>query len=160
MRDVYVVSHGRYAEGIVSGLNLLIGEQHAIQPICAYCGDIGSTAELVERLQRIAQETAGRGKELVIFTDMQGGSVNNTAVQLMVRYPHMHVVSGMNLIMLMAFCMSEQGETAARVQESIAMASDAMQYMNQLPELQAARAASFSNVQDDAVDFFTVESSR
>ncbi|MEQ9867086.1 PTS sugar transporter subunit IIA [Pectobacterium aroidearum] len=160
MREVYIASHGRYAEGTVSALNLLIGEDHAIQPICAYCGDIGSTAELAERFIEIAQESARRGNELVIFTDMQGGSVNNTAVQLMVKYPHMHVISGANLIMLMAFCMSENSDTAARVREAITMATEGMQYMNAVPELQAAREANFSAEQDGSDDFFTTELSQ
>lgn len=157
MRDVYIVSHGRYAEGIVSALNLLIGEDHEIQPICAYCGDIGSTAELAERFSEIVASSAQRGHELVIFTDMQGGSVNNTAVQLMVLHPHMHVVSGANLIMLMAFCMSENNDTAGRIQEAITMATEGMQYMNTVPELQAAREASFNRDQDGSDDFFAAE---
>ncbi|MEQ9889142.1 PTS sugar transporter subunit IIA [Pectobacterium zantedeschiae] len=157
MREIYIASHGRYAEGIVSALNLLIGEDHAIQPICAYCGDIGSTAELAECFSSIAQESARRGNELVIFTDMQGGSVNNTAVQLMVKYPHMHVISGVNLIMLMAFCLSENSDTAVRVREAITMAVEGMQYMNTIPELQAAREANFTPGQDSSDDFFTTE---
>lgn len=157
MRDVYIASHGRYAEGIVSALNLLVGEDHEIQPICAYCGDIGSTAELAECFREIAASSAQRGHELVIFTDMQGGSVNNTAVQLMVQHPHMHVVSGANLIMLMAFYLSENNDTTERVQESIAMATEGMQYMNTAPELQAAREASFNRDQDDSDYFFSAE---
>lgn len=157
MREVYIASHGRYAEGMISALNLLIGEDHAIQPICAYCGDIGSTAELAERFSKIAQESARRGNELVLFTDMQGGSVNNTAVQLMVKYPHMHVISGANLIMLMAFCLSESINTAERVNEAITMATEGMQYMNTVPALQAAREASFNTEPDDTDDFFTTE---
>lgn len=157
MRDVYIASHGRYAEGIVSALNLLVGEDHEIQPICAYCGDIGSTAELAECFRGIAASSAQRGHELVIFTDMQGGSVNNTAVQLMVQHPHMHVVSGANLIMLMAFYLSENNDTTERVQESIAMATEGMQYMNTAPELQAAREASFNRDQDDSDYFFSAE---
>ena len=160
MREVYIASHGRYAEGMISALNLLIGEDHAIQSICAYCGDIGSTAELAERFSEIAQESARRGNELVLFTDMQGGSVNNTAVQLMVKYPHMHVISGANLIMLMAFCMSESSNTAERVHEAITMATEGMQYMNTVPALQAAREASFNTKPDDTDDFFTTEPSQ
>lgn len=50
MREMYIATHGRYAEGIVSALNLLIGDDHGVTPVCAYCGEIESTAELVSAL--------------------------------------------------------------------------------------------------------------
>ncbi|MEQ9849508.1 PTS sugar transporter subunit IIA [Pectobacterium brasiliense] len=157
MREIYIASHGHYAEGIVSGLNLLIGDDHGITPICAYCGEIGSTAELAQRFEALAQESAYRGNEMVLFTDMQGGSVNNTAIQLMTTYSHIHVISGANLIMLMQFCMSELPDSAARIQESIAMATEAMQYMNDQPDIQQARQQTFSAGSDDIDDFLSSE---
>lgn len=158
MRDIYVASHGRYAEGIISALNLLVGEDHNITPVCAYCGEIGSTAELAERFEGMAQTAASAGNEVVIFTDMQGGSVNNTAVQLMVRHAHVHVVSGANLIMLMEFSLSEQANTSLRIKEAIQAASHAMQNMAELPEIVMARNASIKSEQADIEDFFLVES--
>ncbi|CAM7996648.1 PTS sugar transporter subunit IIA [Klebsiella quasipneumoniae] len=157
MREMYIATHGRYAEGIVSALNLLIGDDHGVTPVCAYCGEIESTAELAIRFDAIARQAAGRGNELVLFTDMPGGSVNNTAVQMMVKYPHAHVISGASLIMLMEFCMSEHAETAQRLQDAVAAASGAMQYMNQLPEIIAARQAAQHKTQDNIDDFFSEE---
>ncbi|UHC87677.1 PTS sugar transporter subunit IIA [Klebsiella michiganensis] len=157
MREMYIATHGRYAEGIVSALNLLIGDDHGVTPVCAYCGEIESTAELAIRFDAIARQAAGRGNELVLFTDMPGGSVNNTAIQMMVKYPHAHVISGASLIMLMEFCMSEHVETAQRLQDAVTAASGAMQYMNQLPEIIAARQAAQHKTQDNIDDFFAEE---
>lgn len=157
MREMYIATHGRYAEGIISALNLLVGDDHGVTPICAYCGDIGSTAELAVRFETIAQQAACRGKELVLFTDMPGGSVNNTAVQMLVKYPHAHVISGANLIMLMEFCLSEQTDTSLRILDAITAASSAMQYMNVQPEILSARQATQLTVVDDIDDFFTME---
>lgn len=158
MRDIYVASHGRYAEGIISALNLLIGEDHNITPVCAYCGDIGSTAELAARFEMLAQKAARTGNEVVIFTDMQGGSVNNTAVQLMVKHAHVQVVSGANLIMLMEFSMSEQANTSLRIKDAILAANNAMQNMAELPEIVMARHAPIQSEQADIEDFFQSES--
>ncbi|MCW2106586.1 UNVERIFIED_ORG: PTS system mannose-specific IIA component [Rahnella aquatilis] len=157
MREMYIATHGRYAEGIISGLNLLIGEDHSVTPICAYCGEIGSTAELAVRFEDFALQAAARGNELVLFTDMAGGSVNNTAIQMMMKYPHVHVISGVSLIMVMEFCMSEHSDTVQRIQDAIAAATDAMQYMNGLPEIIAARREITSVVQDNNDDFFSEE---
>lgn len=157
MREVYIASHGRYADGIVSGLNLLIGDDHGVTPICAYCGDIGSTTELAQHFERFAQGAASRGRELILFTDMQGGSVNNTAVQVMMQYPHMHVISGANLIMLMEFCMSEHDGTQQRLNDAISAAVQAMQHMNTLPEIRAARQTITASNNDNPDDFFAQE---
>ncbi|AGB80317.1 phosphotransferase system, mannose/fructose-specific component IIA [Enterobacteriaceae bacterium strain FGI 57] len=157
MRELYIATHGRYAEGIISALNLLVGDDHGVIPICAYCGEIGSTAELSSHFESIAQAAASRGNELVLFTDMPGGSVNNTAVQMLVKYPHAHVISGTNLIMMMEFCLSEQPETKLRIQDAVAAASNAMQYMNVDPEIIASRQATQPAALDDIADFFTLE---
>lgn len=157
MREMYIATHGRYAEGIISALNLLVGDDHGVTPICAYCGEIGSTDELAVRFEALAQQTLSQKKELVLFTDMPGGSVNNTAVQMLVKYPHVHVISGANLIMLMEFYLSEHTDTPSRLQDAIAAASDAMQYMNVQPEIIAARQAAQPAVDDDIDDFFATE---
>ena len=159
MRELYIATHGRYAEGIISALDLLVGDDHGVTPICAYCGEIGSTTELATRFEVIAQHSASRGNELVLFTDMPGGSVNNTAVQMLVKYPHINVISGANLIMLMEFCLSEQAETTSRIQDAIVAASGAMQYMNVDPEIIASRQAAQSAPVDDIDSFFTLEKS-
>ena len=159
MREMYIATHGRYAEGIVSALNLLIGNDHGVTPICAYCGEISSTAELATCFEDIARQAASHGNELVLFTDMPGGSVNNTAVQMMVNHPHAHVISGANLIMLMEFCMSEHPDTARRLEDAITAASEAMQYMNLQPEIISARQATQHKTEDDIDDFFAGEGS-
>ena len=157
MREIYIATHGRYAEGIISALDLLVGDDHGVTPICAYCGDIGSTAELAVRFDAIARQAASLGKELVLFTDMPGGSVNNTAVQMLAKYPDAHVISGANLIMLMEFCLSEHADTPSRIQDAVASASDAMQYMNQQPEIIALRQAKQPTDNNDMDDFFVTE---
>ncbi|MGL4684477.1 MAG: PTS sugar transporter subunit IIA [Hafnia alvei] len=157
MRELYIATHGRYAEGVISALNLLVGDDHGVTPICAYCGEIGSTAELAARFETIARQAASEGKELVLFTDMPGGSVNNTAVQMLVQHSHVHVVSGANLIMLMEFCLSEQSQTAPRIQDAIAAANCAMQYMNTDPEIIATRHTASPTAVDDVDDFFSEE---
>jgi mannose/fructose-specific phosphotransferase system component IIA len=157
MRELYIATHGRYAEGVISALNLLVGDDHGVTPICAYCGEIGSTADLAVRFETIARHAASKDKELVLFTDMPGGSVNNTAVQMLMKHSHVHVVSGANLIMLMEFCLSGQTQTASRIQEAIAAASSAMQYMNTDPEIIATRQTASPTAADDADDFFSEE---
>lgn len=76
---------------------------------------------------------------------------------MLVKYPHVHVISGASLIMLMEFCLSEQTDTPSRLQDAIAAASGAMQYMNVQPEILAARQAAQPAVDDDIDDFFATE---
>lgn len=157
MREIYIASHGEYARGIVSGLSLLIGDDHGVTPICAYCGDISNTAELEQYLDNLALDAAGRGNEVILFTDMLGGSVNNTAILVMMRHPQLHVIAGANLIMLMEFCLSELPTTALRITAAIAMATDAMCYVNRLPEILLAADSAAPDEHDNNDDFFSIK---
>jgi PTS system mannose-specific IIA component len=76
---------------------------------------------------------------------------------MLVKYPHAHVISGANLIMLMEFCLSEHTDTPSRIQDAVAAAGSAMQYMNDQPEIIAARQAAQPAVDDDIDDFFAME---
>ncbi|MBT9432622.1 PTS fructose transporter subunit IIA [Candidatus Sodalis endolongispinus] len=155
MQEIYVASHGEYAKGIVSALSLLIGDDHGVTPVCGYCGDISNTAELEQYQENVALLAAHRGNEVFLFTDMLGGSVNNTAILVMMRHPQLHVIAGANLIMLMEFCLSEEPATASRITAAIAMATDGMCYVNRLPEIVLAARSAAPGAPDHPDDFFT-----
>ena len=53
--------------------------------------------------------------------------------------------------------MSGHTDTALRLQDAFAAASGAMQYMNLLPEIMAARQATQHKTQDNIDDFFAGE---
>ncbi|EBG0271990.1 hypothetical protein FIF62_04760 [Salmonella enterica subsp. enterica] len=80
MRHVYVASHGPFARGLINSLSLLIGDEHGVTPVCAYDGDIVTTEQLEQTLENLIAQA--NGEEVVVFTDLLGGSINNSAAKV------------------------------------------------------------------------------
>ena len=74
MKHIYVASHGHFARGLVNSLSLLIGDEHGVIPVCAYDEDIVTTEQLEQTLEHLIVQA--NGDEVVIFTDLLGGSIN------------------------------------------------------------------------------------
>ncbi len=84
MKHIYVASHGHFARGLVNSLSLLIGDEHGVIPVCAYDEDIVTTEQLEQTLEHLIVQA--NGDEVVIFTDLLGGSINNSAVSVLMRH--------------------------------------------------------------------------
>jgi mannose/fructose-specific phosphotransferase system component IIA len=60
----------------------------------------------------------GDDDEMVIVTDLLGGSVNNEAAQLRT-IPNVFVVSGMNLGLVLSLALSDEKDTVAMIKAGI-----------------------------------------
>ncbi len=139
MIEIYMAGHGEYARGIVSALDMLLGDSHGVTPICAYCGDITSIHQLETHLAQVAADVHSRGNEMVLFTDIPGGSVNNTALKIAASSRHIHLISGASVVMLLEFYMSEGAPLAQRIAIALQAAHGASRYQNEQPDFIALR---------------------
>jgi PTS system mannose-specific IIA component len=105
VKHIYVASHGHFARGLVNSLSLLIGDEHGVIPVCAYDEDIVTTEQLEQTLEHLIVQA--NGDEVVIFTDLLGGSINNSAVSVLMRHRNVFVVAGINLTLLLEFLLCE-----------------------------------------------------
>ena len=71
-RKIVVATHGKLAEGFLTALNIIVGEN---EDICAVNCYTTPDFDLAQTIDRIFEEA--EGKELYVFTDLLGGSVNN-----------------------------------------------------------------------------------
>ena len=113
MKHIYVASHGHFARGLVNSLSLLIGDEHGVIPVCAYDEDIVTTEQLEQTLEHLIVQA--NGDEVVIFTDLLGGSINNSAVSVLMRHRNVFVVAGINLTLLLEFLLCEEATTEAAI---------------------------------------------
>lgn len=139
MIEIYIAGHGEYAKGIVSALDILLGDCHGITPVCAYCGDITSISQLANHLARIADQVTTRGNDMVLFTDIPGGSVNNSALKIAASNPHVHLISGASVVMLLEFYLNDDAPLTQRISTAIQVARGASRYQNQQPDFIALR---------------------
>lgn len=110
MRRIVLASHGTLAAGMKSSLEIIAGPQPQVSALCAYTE---GSPDLKEALAGLVSGLA-EGDELVLVTDLLGGSVNNEASQLC-EIPGVTVVTGMNLGLVLSLALGDAPDTAALV---------------------------------------------
>lgn len=127
MRKYILATHAHMAYGIHTTLNMLIGEQENLTIINAYTDEC---KDPVPEFEKIIQEN--QENDIVIMTDLFGGSVNNNAM-LMMKHERVHVVTGINLAIVISIVMSNSNTpTDEVIREAVVGAKDMMIYCNDL----------------------------
>ncbi len=127
-RKFLVATHGTFAAGIKSSLDIIIGAMDNVFLIQAYVDENRSIeAEINEIMVQVEDND-----ELVVFADILGGSVTNMLLQHALR-PNVHIVSGFNLPLVIEILMADVGEPIEEVIASaIENAKEQMVYVNKL----------------------------
>lgn len=102
MRSIVLASHGRLAAGMRDSLEMIAGPQPNVEVLCAYTDEQPDAKSwLEERVSRLAE-----GDELVIVTDLLGGSVCNEASEFRDR-PGVRVLAGMCLALVLSIVLGD-----------------------------------------------------
>jgi mannose/fructose-specific phosphotransferase system component IIA len=127
-RKFLIATHGAFAKGVKSALDMIAGEMENISLIQAY---LDQSRPVEEELADVLASLSATD-ELVIFTDLLGGSVNNIMLRNALR-DHVHIVSGFNLPLLIEIALSDADSPVAEViEEAINNAKGQMVYVNHL----------------------------
>ena len=127
-RKFLIATHGAFAKGAKSALYIIAGEMDNVFLIQAYLDDSRPVEdELEDTLSTIADTY-----ELIIFTDLLGGSVNNIILRNALR-ENVHIVSGFNLPLLIEIVLSDADTPVIEViEDAINNAKGQMVYVNKL----------------------------
>lgn len=126
MRKILIATHGIYAEGIKSAAEFILGPQPDITTICAYTGDIALKDQLEEYFEGCTPED-----EVLILTDIYGGSVNQACMEYMKR-PGTHLITGINLALLLQIMTLE--ETACEKATLLKLVEEAREQISYVNE--------------------------
>lgn len=96
-RKIVLASHGKLASGILSSLELICGKNDKISTLDCYLTEDFDLSQEVANVIKSNQQN-----ELIIITDLFGGSVNNEFL-CYVNRPNVYLVSGLNLPFLIEF---------------------------------------------------------
>jgi len=96
-RKIILASHGKFASGILSSLELICGKNAAISALDCY---IIENFDLKKTIDQLMLEN--ENKELIVITDLFGGSVNNEFLRYIKR-PDFYLIAGLNLPFLIEF---------------------------------------------------------
>nr|WP_248628633.1 hypothetical protein [Enterococcus cecorum] len=123
-----LASHGKLAEGMKDTLEMIVGKNENIYAFAAYSD--GSETKFLEDIQAIINEN--QDEQIVIATDVLGGSVNNEMIQLLNRYPQVYLISGMNLPVIITLATAVCPLTTEMIEEAISMGKEGVVFVNQL----------------------------
>lgn len=94
-----VVAHGRLAEGLLSGLSRVAGEQDSLWPL----SNEGLTgADLEARIAALLEDRCA-GRDAYLLSDMEGGSCGQACRRLLAKGAVKAVLYGVNLPLLVEF---------------------------------------------------------
>jgi fructoselysine/glucoselysine PTS system EIIA component len=128
MRKFLIATHGSFAAGIRSSLEMIIGSTENLYTIQAYTeGNKTIKDELDEILLKISEED-----ELIIFTDLAGGSITNQVLQTAFK-KNIYIVAGVNLPLLLDIVLSDPETTVNEaIETGISNAKDQIVFVNKL----------------------------
>ena len=127
-RKFLIATHGTFAAGVKSSLDIIIGAVEHVFLIQAYIDDAVS----VETQIKEVMDQVSANDELIVFCDILGGSITNQVLQHALR-SNVYVVSGFNLPLLIEILMADAENPVEEVITSaIENAKEQMTYVNKL----------------------------
>ena len=101
MLRLFLSSHGHLASGMKTSLDILLGRSDSIEVFDAYIDE----CSVQEKLDAF-YETVGEEDEVLLLSDLYGGSVNQVMATYLDR-PHTRLVAGVNLACVLELSIQE-----------------------------------------------------
>ena len=121
-----MATHGNFAKGIKESIRLIAGEFDNLQALSCYTEE---NFNLNREIEEILKYQDG---DIIVITDVFGGSVNNAFMEKTVKNKNLHVISGLNLPLMLELLGEQEEYTKGEdlIRESIKNTSDAVHYCN------------------------------
>jgi fructoselysine and glucoselysine-specific PTS system IIA component len=127
-RKFLIATHGTFSAGAKSSLDMIIGAVPYVFIIQAY---LDEKVNVEQQIQEVLEQVSDQD-ELVIFSDIMGGSVTNQLLQHALK-PNIHILSGFNLPLLIDVMLADQDTPVNEViRSAIENAKEQMVYVNEL----------------------------
>lgn len=127
-RKFLIATHGTFSAGAKSSLDMIIGAVPYVFMIQAY---LDEKIDVAQQIQEVLEQVSDQD-ELVVFSDIMGGSVTNQLLQHALK-PNIHILSGFNLPLLIDVMLADQDTPVQEViRSAIENAKEQMVYVNEL----------------------------
>ena len=128
MRKFLIATHGSFAQGVKSSLDIIMGKIENIFLIEAY---VTENKTIEDELNTVL-ENINAEDELIVFTDLMGGSITNQILRQAWR-ENIHIVSGFNLPLLIDVLLADTDTPITdTIETSIINAREQIVYVNKL----------------------------
>lgn len=131
MRQFIIASHAHFAAGINESVSLLSGERDNVRTLSMY---VDGNDDIAAAARAMVEQTP-EGDDLVICTDLFGGSVNNEFTKIVQERPGTYLVTNMNLPLLIQLLFADDSLDTADVLREICASDDTrVKFVNDLIE--------------------------
>lgn len=115
MVGILIATHGEFAAGLLSAVELIAGKQEKIETIGLHHGD---GIEEFEEKVNIALDTLDEGDGVIVFVDILGGTPSNVIFRSLAR-KKFRAIAGVNMAMVVQAVMMREEMTEEEVYETV-----------------------------------------
>lgn len=131
MRQYILASHGGFSKGIYESIKIIVGEQPNVHIVSAFIDGNNDLEKLVkEVLQAIDKDD-----EIIVCSDVFGGSVNNEFMKELGKRKNLYLITGMNLPLLMQLFLSVEEDTEKMIKDIVYSDDTKVKYCNEMIKL-------------------------
>lgn len=114
---IILVSHGKLAKGMKDTVEMIAGQQENLEAYEAYENGTSDGSFINDLKNSLA---SSKNDDVIVVTDVLGGSVNNEATQLLKDHPNLTILTGMNLPLIITLVTTvNSGISDEKVSEAI-----------------------------------------
>ena len=139
MQRLVLASHGYLAEGMKNSAQIIVWKSAKIYTICAYVKEgITLESQINELFDSFPEDD-----EMIVVTDIFGGSVNNEFMQRL-QNRRFWLVSGMNLPLVIQLAMAEDGGCISEsIKEALETGREMICFCNPMVEVASKEQEEF-----------------
>lgn len=127
MRQVLIAAHGNMASSLKKSINMIYGKVENLTCMDLYAED-GDNTDYDKQIQQYFDANSN-SSEIVICTDIQGGSVSQKFLPYCNR-PGVHMITGVNLPVILEMITDEDTITRERMEEIVNTGRQQLDYVN------------------------------
>lgn len=122
---ILVIGHGRFAEGVKSAAQIIVGDLSEVTFMNTYVDDIDFHVEL--------DKYFSNNTNILVLTDLFGGSVNQTIMQYITK-ENIEIITGVNIPLVLEILLSNITGKNLDIREIVSNAKEQIMFVNDVLE--------------------------
>ena len=122
---ILVIGHGRFAEGIKSVANIIVGDLSEVTFMNTFVDDIDFHVEL--------DNYFSKNNKVLVLTDLFGGSVNQDIIQYITKV-NINIITGINIPLILEILLSNTTGNDLDFRQIISSAKEQIVFVNDMLE--------------------------
>jgi mannose/fructose-specific phosphotransferase system component IIA len=123
MRKLLIASHGSFASGMKSSLEILLGKADNVTVIDAYL----DACRIEDKIEAFLA-TCSEEDQVFLLSDLFGGSVNQVLC-LCLQRPDTYLIAGVNLAIVLELACGQQHLSESEVEEMVEASRQTLRYV-------------------------------